>query len=56
VQVAAKAAGPEKLPALDELVARVPANVAELLDDLFRAKFTAVRRYPEIDAARAAPK
>jgi hypothetical protein len=43
----------EKLPALDELVARVPANVAALLDDLFRAKFTAVRRYPEAQPGRA---
>jgi len=32
------------LPPLDELVARVPAEVRLALDNLFRAKFTAVRR------------
>jgi hypothetical protein len=32
------------LPALDGLVARVPAEIRHALDDLFRAKFTAVRR------------
>ncbi len=36
----------EKLPSLDEVVARVPAPLRALLDDLFRAKFTMVRRYP----------
>lgn len=36
----------ERTPSLDELVARVPADVREMLDDLFRAKFTAVRRIP----------
>jgi hypothetical protein len=41
----------ERLPALDEVVARVPAPVLALLDDLFRAKFTTVRRY----AAEPAP-
>ena len=35
---------PRALPALDELVARVPAETRAALDDLFRAKFTAVRR------------
>ena len=35
----------EKLPSLDETVGRVPAPVLALLDDLFRAKFTSVRRY-----------
>ncbi len=35
----------EKLPPLDELVARVPAPILGLLDDLFRAKFTGARRY-----------
>ena len=34
------------LPALDSLVARVPAEVREALDDLFRAKFTVVKRVP----------
>jgi hypothetical protein len=37
-------APPRALPALDELVARVPAETRAALDDLFRAKFTAVRR------------
>lgn len=32
------------LPKLDELVERIPKEARELLDDLFRAKFTAVRR------------
>lgn len=32
------------LPALDELVSRIPAETRELLDELFRAKFVAVRR------------
>ncbi len=35
----------EKLPALEELVARVPEGVRGILDDLFRAKFTGVRRF-----------
>lgn len=35
----------DKLPSVDELVARVPANVLGMLDDLFRAKFTGVRRF-----------
>jgi len=39
-------AAQEKLPALDDLVARVPANIRAVLDDLFRAKFTGVRRMP----------
>ena len=34
------------LPSLDELVSRVPAEVREVLDELFRARFTAVRRMP----------
>ena len=34
------------LPALDGLVARIPADVREALDDLFRAKFTIVKRVP----------
>jgi len=32
------------LPPLDELVGRIPPAVREALDDLFRAKFTGVRR------------
>jgi hypothetical protein len=34
------------LPPLDELVARIPAPARALIDDLFRAKFVAVRRLP----------
>jgi len=34
------------LPPLDELVERIPPEVREILDDLFRAKFTKVRRIP----------
>ena len=39
-------AEPATLPAVDELAARVPAEVRELLDELFRARFTTVRRVP----------
>jgi hypothetical protein len=38
--------GPAALPGLDELVARIPDPVREALDELFRARFIAVRRYP----------
>ena len=34
------------LPPLDQLVQRIPADVREVLDDLFRVKFTTVRRVP----------
>ena len=34
------------LPSLDELVQRIPAEVREALDDLFRARFTTVKRIP----------
>jgi len=34
------------LPALDELVKRIPAETRELMDELFRAKFTTVKRVP----------
>lgn len=37
-----------KLPALEECVGRVPAPVKAALDELFRAKFVAVRRFPEL--------
>ena len=40
---------PEKgapLPALHELVNRIPAEAREALEDLFRAKFVSVRRVP----------
>jgi hypothetical protein len=37
------------LPKLDELVNRIPAETRELLDELFRAKFTTVRRIKQTD-------
>lgn len=47
--VAAPAAPAEPdapLPALDDLVARIPAPTRELLGELFRARFVTVRRVP----------
>lgn len=41
----------DKLPPMEELVARVPPRVLGLLDDLFRAKFTGVRKVPAEPAA-----
>ena len=35
------------MPALDELVQRIPAAARELMDELFRAKFIAVKRVPK---------
>jgi len=37
------------LPKLDELVSRIPAETRELLDELFRAKFTTVRQIKQSD-------
>lgn len=37
----------DALPKLDELVARIPAGVREALEDLFRARFVAVKRVPK---------
>jgi hypothetical protein len=34
------------LPSLESLLARLPAETRETLDDLFRAKFTGVRHVP----------
>ena len=34
------------LPALEDLVKRISPEARELLDELFRAKFTSVRRVP----------
>lgn len=45
---------PVRLPPLDELVKRIPPQVRDTLDDLFRAKFTGVRRVPA-DALKAVP-
>ena len=51
VAVPATTAGPANeptdlspLPSLEELVQRIPAEARAALDDLFRAKFTGVRR------------
>jgi hypothetical protein len=41
---AGEGAGEAELPPLEELVERVPAEVRAALDELFRAKFVAVRR------------
>ena len=38
---------PAKLPPLDELVQRIPPDVRELMDELFRAKFVRVQRVPK---------
>jgi hypothetical protein len=35
------------MPKLDELVQRIPDSTRDLLDELFRAKFVAVRRVPK---------
>lgn len=37
---------PARLPPLDELVPKLKPEVRELLDELFRARFTAVRKVP----------
>ena len=37
------------LPPLEQLVNRIPAEARELLDELFRAKFTTVRRVRKSD-------
>ena len=44
-----KEAVTKKLPGLDELVQRIPEETRELLDELFRAKFTTVRRVKTTD-------
>ncbi|MBI5767473.1 MAG: hypothetical protein HZA93_06735 [Verrucomicrobia bacterium] len=38
---------PGEMPPLNELVQRIPAEVREVLDDLFRAKFVRVTRVPK---------
>jgi len=35
------------LPPLDQLVQRIPAEVRDTLEDLFRAKFVSVKRVPK---------
>lgn len=47
-EAAAEAAAEKKnLPELDELVARIPSDVRDTLEDLFRAKFVKVARVPK---------
>jgi hypothetical protein len=36
-----------KLPAMEELVRRIPAGAREVMDELFRAKFVRVQRVPK---------
>lgn len=38
---------PKGLPPLDSLVQRIPAEVRETLDELFRARFVRVQRVPK---------
>lgn len=35
------------LPPLDQLVNQIPAEVREVLEDLFRARFVSVKRFPK---------
>src|ERR1017187_7848514 len=44
-----------KLPPLEALVENVPAPVREMLDDLFRAKFTAVRKFADTAGTGPSP-
>lgn len=37
---------PAKLPAIEDLVPRIPAAAREALDELFRARFVRVQRVP----------
>ncbi|CAM2993897.1 hypothetical protein [Rariglobus hedericola] len=47
-EAAAEAAAEKKnLPSLDALVAKIPADVRETLEDLFRVKFVKVARAPK---------
>lgn len=40
-------ADPKSLPKLEELVDRIPSDVREILEDLFRARFVSVKRIPK---------
>lgn len=37
----------QPLPPLNELVARIPVEVRDALEDLFRARFVTVKRVPK---------
>jgi hypothetical protein len=52
----AEAAAEAGLPPLEELVARIPAEVRTALDELFRARFTGVIRATPKAVKAAAPK
>jgi hypothetical protein len=43
------------LPAVETLVPRIPAGLRTALDELFRAKFTKVRRFAPAPGADATP-
>ena len=43
---AAETEVPARLPSVDELVERIPQPVRDALEELFRARFTSVRRLP----------
>lgn len=38
---------PKALPPLDELVKKIPPEVRDALEDLFRARFVSVKRFPK---------
>lgn len=38
---------PKALPPLNELVEQIPVEVREVLEDLFRARFVTVKRFPK---------
>lgn len=44
---AADEADARPLPPLNDLVDRIPENVREVLEDLFRARFVTVKRVPK---------
>ena len=47
-EAAAEAAAEKKnLPKLDDLIERIPADVRDTLEDLFRVKFVKVARTPK---------
>lgn len=47
VEMAEEAVDPKAMPKLDDLVNRIPADVREALEDLFRARFVRVQRVPK---------
>ena len=44
--------GPDVLPTVEELAARIPPEVQAAMDELFRAKWTVVKRLRESDLKR----